>query len=538
MKNYYEFWLKNAPDNVIKEIEKYSQKQIEDAFAKEMKFGTAGIRGPIKWGTNFINLYTISKATYGFGKLILEKYGDRAKKYGVVIAHDNRRMRIEFTLTTAKILSNMGIKVNLFHNNDSNPTPLLSFTIANNDFVGGINITASHNPPTDNGFKVYGEDGIQLPEEDTNKIQKYSEGINYFKIEQDEKNIHYLNDSFRKVYLDKIMELIPFDKNIDRHNLKITYSAQHGTGTYFATELAKRMNVTLYLAPNQCKEDENFTYTISPNPQSLLSYIESIETANKNGSELIFVTDPDADRFGILVLQNNKWVHINGDELPVIQIFYKLSRLKEINAIGPNDFIIRSVVTSRMADLVAKDFNVKVLENLTGFKWLISKALKYEKETHGQCIFAWEESYGSTVRTFTRDKDSFQALVQVIELADYYRKQGKTLVDVLDMLNKKYGKHETFQIQKRFEGVNGISEMLKLLIPYRNGEIKSIGKYKIKNLIDYKNGHKDIAPQDFIILELEGGSWISLRPSGTEPILRVYFELVGIEREYIEQYFR
>lgn len=538
MNQNYKFWLENAPQNIVEEIKNYSTKQIEDAFSFEMKFGTAGIRGPIKWGTNFINLYTISKATFGFGKLILEKHGDKAKKHGVLIAHDNRRMRMEFSMTAAKILSHMGIKVTLFHNNDLNPTPLLSFTIANNDFVGGINITASHNPPTDNGFKVYGEEGIQLPEEDTTKIQKYSEAINYFKLEQDKKNIHYLDDSFRKVYLDKIMELIPFDKNKDRHDLKITYSAQHGTGTYFASELGKRMHVTMNLAPNQCKEDENFTYTLSPNPQSLLSYIESIEAANKNGSELIFVTDPDADRFGILVLHNKQWIHINGDELPVIQIWYKLNRLKEINAINSNDFIIRSVVTSRMADLIAKDFNVKVLENLTGFKWLISKALKYEKEHNSQCIFAWEESYGSTVRTFTRDKDSFQALVQVIELADYYRNKGMTLVDVLEMLNKKYGKHQTFQIQKRFEGANGISEMLKLLEPYRNGQIKNIGKFKIKNLIDFKHGYKDIAPQDFIIIELDGGSWLSLRPSGTEPILRVYFELIGIDREEIENEFR
>lgn len=531
-KENYKYWIENMPKELVPQVESFSDKEKEEYFGNEISFGTAGLRGIMGYAPKLMNEFNIAKYSLAMGKMLLNKYGDIAREHGVVIAHDNRRNNILFSETAGKVFSGLKIPVFFFEDNKLQPTPLLSYTIAKGSYIGGINITASHNPPNYSGFKVYDHTGTQMLPEQTDLILSYSkEDVNIFNIEMNEEYINYLSSSIEAQYEQSILEQIPFKPLTEKKDIKVIYTAQHGTAGKLAERILKKMGVDFEMVKEQLEPDPEFSNTESPNPQDPKSFILAREYGDKYNSDVLFCTDPDADRFGIEVKHNGKWVHINGNQLPLIQLEYKLRKLDELGYLNKGDFIVRSVVTSRAADRIAELYDVTVYENLTGFKWLISESRKHE-QMGNESLFIWEESYGSTVKTLTRDKDSFQALVQVIEIIDEYKKKGMTLVDALDEIYKKIGYFETSQIQKRFEGSDGMKKMNALLDKARKiNDGDMIGEYRILNVIDFAKGYKDFFKDNFVMFELENDMVVTLRPSGTEPMLRMYFDVPGQNKE-------
>lgn len=527
-KDKYRYWIENAPIDVVHEIQTYSDELKEYSFTNDLTFGTAGIRGVMGYGTAVLNEFLLGKYATAYGKFLFLKYGKLARRKGIIIAHDNRRNNILFSETMAEVLSAMGVKVSLFENNELQPTPLLSFTIANGEYVGGINITASHNPKEYNGFKVYDHTGTQLLPEDTNEIIKYSnEDIDIFNVEKSKENINYLDEKVIDDYIEKLFRYIPFDKYDKKTDLKVVFTAQHGTSGKIAEKIMKEMKVDYTFVESQMTPDPEFTNTTSANPQNPDSFIEARKIGDKIKADILFCTDPDADRFGIEVKHKGEWIHIDGNQLPLIQIYYKLSRLKEIDYLHHEDFIVKSVVTSKAAEIIANYFEVQSYDSLTGFKWIINEATKHEMQGN-ECLFAWEESYGSTVRTFTKDKDSFQALIQVIEIANIKKASGKTLYDSLESIFDIIGHWYSPQIQFSFSGINAMDEMNAIVEKARKFEEgQKIGRFEITKVIDFAKGYKNLQPDNFVQLVINDEYRVTVRPSGTEPILRLYFDVVS-----------
>lgn len=531
MNKIYKEWYSYAPLEIKQKMNQMSSAEISECFKNDIQFGTAGMRGVIKFGAAYINEYTLARASLSYGKYLIKKFGKKAKTNGVVIAHDNRRNKILFSNVTANTLSALGIKVFFFPLNKLQPTPLLSYVIAKGNYVGGINITASHNPPEYNGFKVYDESGKQLGTRETNQIQKNIKQItDVFNIKQNSKNVSFLDNKIITSYINTILKLVPFYVAKKYPELKIIFTPQHGAATRIAKKLLQETGVKYQFVIEQMKEDSNFSNTKSPNPMNIEAFDLAREYGNKFNADILFSTDPDADRFGVMVKHKNKWIFVDGNQLPVIQIYWKLSKLSEINYIKRGDFIVRSVVTSNFADKIAKDFNVKVYETLIGFKYIIDVVLKKEALGHNS-LFAWEESMGSVVRSFTRDKDSFQALVQVIEIAGHLKKQNKTLIDLYEEIEKKYGYHSSDQKQLQLSGENAILKMKKIISKYQNFKIGGyLAGLKITEVRNYLTGYKKLPKENFVTIFM-GKNSVSIRPSGTEPVLRIYGHGVGKSKQ-------
>ncbi|BDU67441.1 MAG: phosphomannomutase [Candidatus Tyloplasma litorale] len=527
-KDNYKYWFENAPKNIVEIIENYSEEDKKLYFSSDLKFGTAGIRSKMFYGTNVLNEFIVAKYALAFGQTIIAKYGKQSFKNGIVIAHDNRRNNILFSQTAAEVISALGIPVFLFKDNSLQPTPLLSFTIAKGNYLGGINITASHNPSEYNGMKVYNHTGTQMLPSDTNFIIKKSEKIkDIFSIKKSTRNIYELSESIESQYVQMILNMIPFKKFDSQKKIKVVFTSQHGTAGKLASKILDKMNVEHYFVQEQLNPDSEFPNTESPNPQDPRSFILAREYGDKYDADVLFCTDPDADRFGIEVKHNGKWVHIDGNELPLIQIEYKLRHLKKLGYINLGDFVVKSVVTSRSSEALINSYGIKIYENLIGFKWLISEAFKHEMKGN-ECLFVWEESYGSTVRSFTRDKDSFQALAQVIEIVDEYKSKGQTLVDGLENIYKKFGYWYSPQKQIKFDEFNGVEKLNKILEEFR--KIKkgwSVDELVLTNIIDFSKGYKKFDKENFIMFEFNDIHRVTLRPSGTEPVLRIYFDVFG-----------
>lgn len=531
-KDNYKYWIENAPQSVIDELHTLTEEEKELAFTDELEFGTAGIRGIMGYGTAKLNEFMMAKYSLAYGKALLHKYGNIAKKEGIVIAHDNRRNNILFSETAAEVISALGIPVFFYKGNELQPTPLLSYTLSKGNYVGGINITASHNPPEYSGFKVYDHTGTQMLPNDTNEVIKFSkEDVNIFKIPRNKVNVKELSPSIVNQYIDTILNLIPFEPIDEDKKLKVVFTAQHGTSGHIATTLMDRMKVQYDLVEEQMTPDPDFSNTASPNPQNPDSFIMARELGDETEADVLFATDPDADRFGIEVKHKGKWVHIDGNQLPLIQINYKLHKLKEMNYLHHGDFIVKSAVTSKAAENIAHYYGVHSYDSLTGFKWIITESFKHEMQGN-ECLFAWEESYGSTVRSFTKDKDSFQALVQVIEIAEMYKKKNKTLVDALDEIYEVIGYWHSPQIQFKFDGLGAMDKMNAIVTKargFKEGEV--IEGFTITEVIDFAKGYNGLPSDNFVQIVFDDEYRVTVRPSGTEPILRVYFDVVAESKE-------
>jgi phosphoglucomutase len=550
MKNQrYSNWL-NSPlvDETTKAtLRLMDDKTIEDHFGKDLEFGTAGLRAILAPGSNKLNIFTIRKASLAFAQYLLRHHKD-ARSKGVVIAHDNRFMSKEFTLEAARIFASNGIKAYIFKS--LRPTPQLSFSVRHLKAVGGIVITASHNPKEYNGFKPYGPDGGQLVPSQIEQLLPFYQTIeNELEIKvvakADDQLIEVLDESLDKLYFDQVYN-ISLNKSLRTDDFKIVYSPQHGAGYQGVNYLLKKLGYNLINVEEQSTPDPNFSGTASPNPEDAKAYDLAIKKAIEHNANIILTTDPDADRLGLVTLKDKQPLYFSGNQTGALLIDYIIRFLKNNDLFKKNHILFNTIVTSNLGAKIAQANGVKVVSTLTGFKFIGEQIKLLENDNKFDFLFGYEESFGYLINgQIARDKDALQAVVLIAEMANYYSKIGKTLDVALDDLYQKYGYHleETESIS--MPGVDGRSRINNIMDKLRNSSIKALAGISIdfsedfQSSIHLKNGIKSniILPKaDVIKYTLENETVVAVRPSGTEPKIKFYYNTVGkSENECIKQ---
>lgn len=536
-KKIYKKWL-NEPcfDQKTKEellSIKDNEKEIEDRFYKELEFGTGGLRGIIGAGTNRINKYNIKKATYGFANFLMRDK-EIAKK-GVVIAHDSRHKSREFTIEAAKTLAACNIKTYIF--DDLRATPILSFAVRELKAAGGIVITASHNPKEYNGFKAYFDDGGQLVPEIANEVIKevnlvhdfskiptmdYNQAVSKNLIEVLDSNID-----------DKFIEIVKkqsLNKDIIKEiskDFKIVYTPLHGTGNKPVRRVLDELGFNnIYVVEEQAVADPEFSTVTYPNPEDPKAFELAIKLAKEVDANLIIGTDPDCDRVGALV-KNDKgeYIVLSGNQTGGLLLDYILYNKKEQNILPKNGIIIKTIVTSRLGEVVAKEYGVDYLDTLTGFKFIGQKIEKFEETKEKDYIFGYEESFGYLAGKHARDKDGVVASMLIAEMAAYYHSKGKTLYDVLMDLYNRVGYFKEDLKSITLKGKEGSEKIQELMEYFRYNKIDEVSNIKVKEFIDYSKGIDDLPKSNVLKYELEDNSWFAIRPSGTEPKIKFYFSV-------------
>ena len=525
-------------------------KEIEDRFYKELEFGTAGLRGVIGAGTNRMNKYTVGKATQGLANYIIEQ-GTQNK--GVAISYDSRRMSKEFSLQTALILNANGIKTYLFEN--LRPVPELSFAVRNLGCTAGVMITASHNPPKYNGYKVYWDDGSQIVSprdkdiigkvravENYNEIKEISEEeakksglFNIIGTEMDEK---YLSVLKSKVLNPEIVK----EQGKD---LKVVYTPLHGTGNTVAERLLNEIGLqNVYVVPEQKDPDGNFPTVDYPNPEDKKAFKLALELAQKVDSDVVLATDPDADRLGIFAkdTKTGKYMEYTGNMSALLIAEYRISQMKEKGILPADGMFVTTIVSSELAKAIAKYYNLECIEVLTGFKNIGAVMKKAEENKDKTYVFGFEESYGCLIGDYARDKDGIAAVMALCEAACYYKSKGKTLWDAMNDIYEKYGYYKETQVSIVMEGAEGAQKIRDMMTNMRNIDIEKIGDYKV---LTFKDVDKDIVKNmqtgevtktglpksNVLYYELENNSWCCVRPSGTEPKIKLYMRVKGSSKE-------
>lgn len=520
------------------QLETMSESERIDAFYKNIEFGTAGMRGLMGPGPNRINVFTIRKATIGFGQYLLDRF-ESARTMGVVIAHDNRYQSREFNDEIAASLANMGFKVYIF--DELRPTPELSFAVRVLKACGGIVITASHNPKEYNGFKVYDENGCQLTPQ---KIEPLIEVINRLpdalKVEvpqyAHEGTIITLGPDIDRQYLDAIKGITLYP-DLPKVGFKVVYSPQHGSGYRLGVQLLRECGYELYPVENQCFPDPTFPNTKSPNPELAVAYEEAIKLAQRIEAQLIVITDPDADRVGLAYRdRKGRYIRLTGNQSGALLIDYLLKQRAALGLLSHNGVVYDTIVTSPLGAKVAKFHHCRVETFLTGFKFIGDRIDFYEKTGGPHFEFGYEESYGCLIAPFARDKDGLQALLMYAEMALFHHQNGYDLGQMLHILQKRHGFHADEQYSIEFKGMAGTAKMMELLNKLRLTPFANIGSYKVIQFEDYltqkrkdEQGEYPIAlpPSDVVKFSLNDGSSITVRPSGTEPKCKFYYSAVG-----------
>ena len=513
----YHRWLEAGACEPIED-----EKEIEECFYKELKFGTGGIRAIMGPGPNKLNKYTIRKNTEGFARFI-ESKGEEARRKGIVIACDNRRNSQFFCKEAAKVLATHNIRVYLFES--LRTTPELSFAVRYLGAQGGINITASHNPPEYNGYKTYDEYGCQSVLRDTDVIIKYIQGVeDVLGVEVDEgkeNDIEYIGIEVDEAYY-KALETVQ-ERPKEQKNIRIVYTSLHGTGNVPVRTMLNRLGYEVHPVGEQCIPDPNFSKTASPNPENKKAFDEAIEVAKKFDADLIVATDPDCDRLGLVVKHNGKYVYLTGNQTGAIMLEYLLSTKAEKGTLPKNGIVFDTIVTASLGARVAQKYGAEVESTLTGFKFIGDKIREYEGKK--EFLFGYEESYGYMIKPFTRDKDGVQSTILAAEAANYYKSKGKTLVDVLNFLYDEFGYLEDIQEYETLPGIEGLAEIKRRVEEYRTKDIKEIEGRKVVKKVDYKYGAEGLPPSNVIKFWLEDGSWVVIRPSGNEPKIKYYKNL-------------
>lgn len=548
----YEQWL-NSPvydDEIKQELMelKNNDKEIEERFYKELEFGTAGLRGIIGAGTNRMNKYTVRKATQGLSNYILSQH---LEGKGVAIAYDSRHMSPEFAMESACCLAANGIKAFLF--DGLRPTPELSFAVRFYGCVAGINITASHNPPEYNGYKVYWSDGAQItPPHDLGIMDevrqvKAEEMKTISKEEAIESNLLvYIGEKVDEAYLEELEHLV-FQKDLIRdfqEQIKIVYTPLHGTGNIPVREILKRVGFSnVYVVKEQEMPDGNFPTVSYPNPETEEAFILGLQLAKKIGADLILATDPDADRLGVYVLDKNGEYHsLTGNMSGCLLGEYVLSQMKEKGLLTDDGFVVRSIVTTRMLDAIANGYHVDLVEVLTGFKYIGQKILESETSGIGTYLFGMEESYGCLPGTYARDKDAVVASMILCEMAAYYKSKNQTLWDGMLSLYETYGYYEDQILSVTMEGKDGLMKIQQIMKQLEQEERPEIGGYKVLRRRNYQSGLIDnyetkqqemtnLPQTNALYFDLEGDGFACVRPSGTEPKIKVYYGVKGTSLE-------
>lgn len=537
IKETYDLWL-NHPGIDLKlkeELLAMSDKEIEDAFFEKIAFGTAGMRGIIGAGTAKINIHTLTKANFGFAKYILKYNG---AEQGIAIGYDNRHMSYEFAIESARALASFGIKTYVFES--LRPTPELSYAVRKLNCFGGIMITASHNPKEYNGYKLYDKNGCQLVPHLAEEVVSYVNEIEdelalkYELTSEQEKLISFIGKEVDEAYYEEVLKI---QLRNDEKKLRIVFTPQHGTALIPVSEILKRAGYEVILVEEQANPDPDFTNTKTPNPEEIPSYDLAIEYAKKYDADIILSCDPDADRMGVAVKFEDSYKLLSGNQTGSILIDYVLNQHKLNQTLPNNAVIFNTVVTSDLGEIIANDYGVEVEKTLTGFKFIGDKIAKYEQTKEKEFIFGYEESYGYLIKEFVRDKDAPQACLILAEASNYYKQQNKTLYEVLISLYEKFGFFEESQVALSLKGVEGSQKIKQIIHDLRTSDIFDIAGEKVIKFEDYG---KLIVKEDGKTADLAGfpnsevlkfflsdGSWIAVRPSGTEPKCKFYFCVKG-----------
>ena len=545
-------WLDFAelPDYLRKELEGMDEKTKEDAFYTNLEFGTAGMRGLIGAGTNRINIYVVRQATEGLARLIEEK-GDEFKKRGVAIAYDSRHFSPEFAFESAAVLAKHGIKSYVFES--LRPTPELSFAVRHLGTFAGIMITASHNPAPFNGYKVYGEDGGQMPPHDADALTDYIRAIeNPFAIEvadvEAEKAsglIEVIGDAVDAEYLKEVKDVNINQKLIDEYgkDMKIVYTPLHGTGEMLARRaLAQAGFDSVQVVEAQAVADPDFSTVKSPNPESQAAFALAEELGRKVGADVLVATDPDADRVGVEVLQKDgSYLNLSGNQIGAIMAKYILEAHKSAGTLPANAALCKSIVSTDLVTKIAESYGATMFNVLTGFKFIAEKIQEFEEKHNHTYMMGFEESFGYLIKPFVRDKDAIQAVLVVAELAAYYRSRGLTLADGIEEIYKEYGYFAEKTISVTLSGVDGAEQIKAIMAKFRDNGPKEWNQTAITVVEDFKAQTATAAdgtvtnlttpPSDVLKYTLADGSWIAVRPSGTEPKIKFYIAVVGDSNE-------
>lgn len=538
----YSKWLnhKNLAPQYKPVLEAMNAEEKNDAFYTTIEFGTAGMRGLLGPGTNRINIHTIRKATQGYANYINENNGGEA---GIAIGYDNRHMSKEFAFDCADLLAKNNIKSYVFES--LRPTPELSFAVRHLKCFGGIMITASHNPKEYNGYKLYDDKGCQLIPclasqviERVNAIEDEL-AIDANCTEEQKKLITVIGKDVDEEYYENVLS-IQLNPEVKK-DIKIVFSPEHGTANIPVQEVYKRAGYTCIPVVEQCSPDPDFSNTPTPNPEQAGAYELSLKYAKENHADLILVCDPDADRMGVGVLHNGEYVVLTGNQSGSVEIEYICSQLQKQGKMPENPVMFNTVVTSDLGEKVASDYGVSTEKTLTGFKFIGEKVAKYEKTHEKNYVFGYEESYGSLIKPFVRDKDAPQACLMLAEACAFYKEQGKDLVDVLNSLYDRHGTYEESQVALSLAGEAGAKRIKEILATLRKDAPTEIGGTKVVRSEDYKEctikeGNTvteltGFTKSDVLKYYLEDGSWIAVRPSGTEPKCKFYYCIKGASKE-------
>ncbi len=556
-KKEYNTWLNSGvlSEKEINELNVISdqEKEIEYRFGKELEFGTAGMRGLIGMGTNMMNVYVVRRATQGLSEYV-KSLGQKAMDRGVVISYDTRRMSYEFAYSAAIVLASNGIKTYIF--NDVHPVPMLSYAVRELNTIAGIMITASHNPKEYNGYKVYGEDGAQMSPEATAVVVKYINDIdsvfseNILYKEEFENKVKIVPKKVDKKYYKTIKKLCLSKEAVKKvgKTIKLVYTPVHGSGYVPVTTILKKLGINATLVPEQVAKDTEFSTVKVPNPELSETLTLGIKMADFKEADVVFGTDPDCDRLGVAI-RNDKgeFVTLSGNQAGILLLDYILTRLKEAGKLDKKGFVVKSFVTTSMAKLVADDYGVELMEVPVGFKFIGEKIHQWDDSGKREYIFGFEESCGYLRGTHCRDKDAVVASMLFAEMVCYYTYKEVGVYQRLQELYAKYGYVFDTNVSIQYSGLNAMKEMNAVVDKMKTVSIKDVAGVKVIATRDYSSAKRtladgtveqiDSAKTNAVYYELEGGSFICIRPSGTEPKLKIYYSIKSDNEQNAKQTF-
>ncbi|MDS5528075.1 phospho-sugar mutase [Streptococcus pneumoniae] len=548
----YQKWVDfvELPDYLRQDLENMDEKTKEDAFYTNLEFGTAGMRGLVGAGTNRINIYVVRQATEGLARLI-ESKGGNEKERGVAIAYDSRHFSPEFAFESAAVLAKHGIKSYVFES--LRPTPELSFAVRHLNCFAGIMVTASHNPAPFNGYKVYGEDGGQMPPHDADALTTYIRAIeNPFAVEvadvETEKAsglIEVIGEAVDVEYLKEVKDVNINPALIEEFgkDMKIVYTPLHGTGEMLTRRaLAQAGFDSVQVVEAQATADPDFSTVTSPNPESQAAFALAEELGRQVGADVLVATDPDADRVGVEVLQKDgSYLNLSGNQIGAIMAKYILEAHKNAGTLPENAALCKSIVSTDLVTKIAESYGATMFNVLTGFKFIAEKIQEFEEKHNHTYMMGFEESFGYLIKPFVRDKDAIQAVLVVAELAAYYRSRGLTLADGIEEIYKEYGYYAEKTISVTLSGVDGAEQIKAIMAKFRNNAPTEWNATAITVVEDFKAQTATVAdgtvtnlttpPSDVLKYTLADGSWIAVRPSGTEPKIKFYIAVVGETNE-------
>ncbi|WP_340387811.1 phospho-sugar mutase [Paenibacillus sp. FSL E2-0151] len=544
-------WLEDASiDEATKQELRDLQdqpKELEERFYRNLEFGTGGLRGVIGAGSNRMNRYTVGRATQGFARYLLEQHGDQEGKPSVVIAHDSRHFSPEFTLDAALVLAGNGIVAKLFPSLRS--TPELSFAVRHQKATGGIVVTASHNPPEYNGYKVYNYEGGQLVPDEAEKVIQYIQEVpslaDVKKLTQEEAEAQglliWLGEDQDQAFVDTVAsrslsrELI--QSGIGR-DFKIVYTPLHGTGNIPVRRVLEQIGFEqVHIVAEQEQPDAEFSTVKSPNPEEREAFTLAMKLGESVGADILIGTDPDADRMGAVVKDNDgKYFVLSGNQSGAIMVHYLLSRLQETGTLPSNGAVVKTIVTSEMGAVIAEHYGAEVMNTLTGFKYIGEKMNQFEATGSHTFLFGYEESYGYLSGNYARDKDAVLASMLIAEAAAYYKSQGKTLYDVLQELYNQFGYFLEKLESRTLKGKDGVAQIQAKMTDWRSNPPQEVAGIAVQDVQDYSLGLDGLPKADVLKFILADGSWFCLRPSGTEPKIKVYFAVRGENLEDAESW--